>query len=513
VLSRLIGFRSVPARIRAMTAAALVGLTGLVTVGGLGVWEADEGLRILGQSDGPTVVATSDAYLALSDMDVQVTNVLLSGREAGWLCEPQRTNLSETASDQEQREERAARGDGADPGEPRDGRTRAASANGGCDRELPRELYEIRREDAQGAALKAAELANGDPVRLKTVQAVLDGLHQYDRRVQAAMEYGRRAAHPVGEPPADAVAEYRAATSLMTDSLLPQAHNLNLHSEGMVNATYQDKRVRVGYARMGVVVAGLIAVAALLGLQGYFWARFRRTMNPFLAVATLGIVILTIASASLLSTGTERLRAAKADGFDPVLTLSRTQATGKSLEADRGRCLLDEENADRYDQTYLHKSQSMLYIPSATSLAVYYLALDQQVGRYQDGESPAKLGGLYGQEARRDRAAIGGLLARYRDYQRMDEKIRRLAAAGRPAAAARARMDPDPDLSYLPHTTFREHDGALGALISKRRNVLDQAVATGHAELEVWAWLLPAAVPVAAGLIIAGVWRRLAEFR
>lgn len=511
MLSRLIGLRSVPARIRAMTATALVGLTGLIGVGGLGVWEAYEGLRILGQSDGPTVVATSDAYLALSDMDVQVTNVLLSGREAGWLCEPQRTNLSETAGEQERREERTGRRDEAD-GSPDEG-TRAASANGGCDRELPRELYEIRREDAQGAALKAAELANGDPVRLKTVQAVLDGLHQYDRRVQAAMEYGLRAAHPVGEPPPDAVAEYRAATSLMTDSLLPQAHNLNLHSEGMVKATYQDKRVRLGYARMGVVIAGLIATAALLGLQGYFWARFRRTMNPFLAVATLGIVVLTVASTSLLSTGADRLRAAKADGFDPVLTLSRTQATGKSLEADRGRCLLDDENADRYDQTYLHKSQSMLYIPSATSLAVYYLELEQQVRRYQDGESVTRLGGLYGREAHRDRVAIGRLLAAYQAYQSKDAEVRRLAAAGRRAAAARARMDPNPELSYLPHTTFREHDGALGALISNRRNVLDQTVATGQAELEVWTWLLPAAVPIAAGLIIAGVWRRLAEFR
>ncbi len=47
----------------------------------------------------------------------------------------------------------------------------------GGERSGERYAYDIRREDAQRAALQAALLAKDDPERLQTVQSVLDGLH------------------------------------------------------------------------------------------------------------------------------------------------------------------------------------------------------------------------------------------------------------------------------------------------------------------------------------------------
>src|ERR687896_61590 len=185
----------------------------------------------------------------------------------------------------------------------------------------------FRRGTVRG---RITRLAEDDPVRLRTVQSVLDGLHQYDQRVQAAMERGRDAQHSFGVLPADAAREYRLGTTLMTEDLLPKAYNLTLGSAAAVDATYRDELSAVRSGRAGVVAFGLVAVAVMAGLHICLTVPFRRLVSPFLAVA----------GACLLATEEEYLRTAKEGGFDPVLTLSRTRAIAKSLDADRTRYLL-----------------------------------------------------------------------------------------------------------------------------------------------------------------------------
>src|SRR5918992_4164751 len=218
---RLSGLHTVPGRIRTLPACAMLAIAGLFAVTAVALWQAREGLRAVGGADGRTVIATADLYAALTDMDLQVTNVLLTGQEAGWLCD------TEAAEQTEQIGETGEAGQAAP----------APPDEVACDRAPARVLYDFRREAAQRAALAAARLADGDPVRLSTVQAVLDGLYEYDQRVQAAMERGRQADHPFGMPPPDAVARYRFATALMTDELLPGAYNLTLDGQVSVHAT------------------------------------------------------------------------------------------------------------------------------------------------------------------------------------------------------------------------------------------------------------------------------------
>ncbi|GAA1890422.1 hypothetical protein [Actinomadura bangladeshensis] len=229
--SKLLGLRTVAGRVRALAALVLVALAVLLTVTLMGVGDAREGLRALGHREGPMVVATSDMYLALGAMDAQVTNVLLTGGEDGWLCDPEQ----------------------------------------GCERYA----YDIRREDAQRAALQAALLAREDPERLRTVQAVLDGLHAYDQNVQAAMESGRRRDGPVGALPPEGVRRYRAATDLMTRNLLPKAYNLTLDGAADVDTAYRDERAAVRAGRFRVLGAGVALLAALAGLQVYLAATRR----------------------------------------------------------------------------------------------------------------------------------------------------------------------------------------------------------------------------------------------
>src|SRR5918999_5419076 len=427
---RLFRLHTVPGRIRTLTACAVLAIAALFAVSAVALWQAREGLRAVGGVDGRTVIATADLYAALTDMDRQVTDVLLTGQERGWLCDGEAAEQTEAA------EQVGDNGDNGESGE--GGQSAAASPGGGvCDRAAARVLYEIRREAAQQAALAAARMADGDPVRLTTVRAVLEGLHEYDQRVQAAMELGRRADHPFGMPPPEAVARYRFATALMTEELLPGAYNLTMDGQTRVHTTYEQRRDATRAGLVLVTVAGGIAIAILLALQ-----------------------------------------------------------------------------------IYLDKAKSLLYLP-VTNLAGYDAGLDGRLDRYDGEAHGADFGGFYGAAARTievrangavaEREHLAALLTRYGTYQRVDRRVRALAAAGRRTAAARAHMDPA--TSTLPHPEFRAHDDRLTTLIARHQYLTDRTVRDGERAMTTWTWLLPAACLAIASLVVAGVRPRLAEYR
>ncbi|MFI0480230.1 hypothetical protein [Actinomadura sp. 9N215] len=505
----LFRLHTVPRRVQALAALVLLALVVLFTVTGVALWDARSALRAIGHDEGPMVVATNDVYLALSDMDAQVTNVLLTGAERDWLCDVEQDDHKDEAQNETPNGTR-----GGAPGKTRDG---ARDGGPPCERSQSRYFYDIRREDAQRAALQAARLAEDDPVRQRTVQSVLDGLHLYDERVQAAMERGGEARHAFGLLPEDAAGEYRAATRIMTEELLPKAGNLTLGGAADVEASYGNPLSRMETGRIWVLALGLAVLAALAGLQIYLAKRFRRVISLFLVAAAVGTAALTAAAASLLATEADYLRMAKEDGFDPVLRLSRTRATAKSLDADRTRALLDPSGADRYDQTYFEKAQAMLYIAEANDLGAYYAMLDERFERHgDDGRRQRSFEGFFGVEAaeaavRGDRGPVQTLLARYRAYQQNDRRVRVLARGGELEGAARAHVDPR--WHYLTHPSFREQDDALDARVVRHQVVVNRMVRDGEGALRPWAWVLPVSALAIAALVVGGVWPRLAEYR
>ena len=472
--SKLFGLRTVAGRVRALAALATLALAVLFTVLTTGAGDARTGMDALGHREGPMVVATADMYLALSDMDAQVTGVLLSGGEEGWLCDP-----------------------GAEGSE--------------CERSGPRYVYDIRREDAQRAALEAARLTQGDPVRRQTVQSVLDGLHAYDQQVQAAMESGRREGGVAVALGPDAVRKYRAATALMSGDLLPKAYNLTLDGKADVDRAYREQHAAVEAGRLRVVGAGLALTAALGALQVYLARRFRRLLSVPLAAALAGTLALTVSGASLLATEADHMRTVKTAGFDPVLQLTRARAIAKGLHTDRGRLLLDPADADRYDQMYLEKSQTLLYIPGATRPEIYSDELDDRLRRQAGGPD---LGGLFGpRNPWLDWNAEGGgdgLLSAYNSYQRVAWTIPTVAEHG---ARRGVRAHMDPRWPSLPSVAFRRLDQGFDARISHHEFLRGRAVASGDEALGPWGWLPPAAALALAALVVAGVWPRLSEYR
>ena len=465
---RRLGLQTTPGRIRALAAVTVLAIGGFFIVASIAVGNARDGLRVIGHDAGPQVLATGDLYFALGDMDSQVASILLTGRE---------------------------------------------SSPGARQQALRR--YGQDRAIANRAALQAAELSAGDPTDQAAVRSILDGLGQYERLASRAMVLDEQANHPAGPPPADVIAVYRQATDLMTLELLPPAYNLTLEGGATVREAYAAKRSAVLSGRIWVALAGLAVITALAALQVFVAAHFRRRLNPALAVATLGLIFLTVSAVRLLSGEAAHLQAAKTSGFDSILTMSQARAIGNSLHADQSRFLLDPGRADAYSLAYLDKSQTVLYVASG-NLSEYYTALSAAMKAYRANPRAVGFLGFYGDEARAHPGpAVTAALSRFQQFQADDQRIRQLARAGHDRQAV---MLLTGRTTGSPGYDFDQYDQAVVSLIGQHRAAFDQAIRAGDRELGRsvlgnWAALLPLAALGAAVLVVAGVWARLAEYR
>ena len=485
---RRLGLQTTPGRIRALAAIAVLAIAGFYIVTNIAIGNARDGLRVIGHDAGPQVLATGDLYFALSDMDSQVANILLAGREH---------NLG----------------------------TRQQALN----------RYSQDRATADRAAMQAAELSASNPIDQATVRSVLDGLGRYEQLASRAMVLNEQANHPAGAPPGNVLAVYRQATDLMKLQLLPQAYNLTLAGGATVREAYVAKRAAVLSSRLWVALAGLAAIGALAGLQFFVAVRFRRLLNPALALATLGLIVLSPAAVRLLSGEAAQLQAAKVGGFDSILTMSRARAISNGMHADESRFLLDPGRADTYSLDYLDKSQTVLYVPSG-NLGEYYTGLSAAMRAYHANPRSVRSAvicaalvlkprswhshgcflGFYGDEARAQPGpAVTAVLSRFQQFQADDQRIRRLASAGDTRQAITLLTGRTAGSSNY---DFDQYDKAVVHLIGLHRGTFDHAIGTGDRELGRsilgnWAALLPLAALGAVILVVVGVRPRLKEYR
>jgi hypothetical protein len=457
--SRRLRLRTVPGRIRAWAAAAVVALVVLFALATMAIGDARDGLYVVGKGAGRQVVATADLYYALSDMDTQVANMLLIGEER---------------------------------------------LGGGREQAMAR--YEQSRANASEALLQAADLADDDTERA-TVRSLLNKLGEYERRAGQALLLDDRADHPAG-PPSDpeVLRLYREATNLMRLELLPQAYNLTLDNGVIVRRGYEEQHAAVQTGRVAVAIAGLVTLVLLVGLQVYLARRFRRILNPALLAATIVVTVLVGLVMGLLDREAANLRTAKEDGFNSVLALARARAISNSLHGDQSRYLLDPAGADTYEQVYLDKSQRVLHT-DAGNLDKYYASLRTILKEY-----PEKVTflGLLGDEANNARTkahrdALAETLERYEIFQQSDRRLRLMKQSDQ-VQAVRFRMA---DVSR----TFEEYDKSLMALADSHERTLRAAIDDGDAALAGWDYILPAAVLATVALIFVGVRPRLQEYR
>lgn len=404
---------------------------------------SEDALEVIGHSSGPQVVATTDLYYALSDADSQVATVLLLGGSG--------TELADAA--------------------------------------LSR--YEQRRGDVAAALLEAHRLAGSDGAQRRTIESIMSRWGEYQQLAAVALLLAERTEYAAGDPPPDVLGAYQEATALMSGRILPQAYNLTLENATIVRGSYDTASGRIDFGLAAVAVTGLAALAFLVLLQVYLARVFRRVFNPSLVVATAVAVLYLFTGLAVLDTERDTLAEAKVDGFDTTLSLERGKAISDSLHADRVRFLLDEGDADVYEQTYFDKAQQLVYV-EAVSLPRYQEALAET----GIGDAPT---GLIG-DALDDSAEAERVFTAYTDLILADAEMRE--GGGDPAA----RLAPV-DVARA------EYEEALDALSDRHLDHFRSAIAAGEDAVAGFAFLLIAAMVSLGVFTFSGIAPRLREYR
>ncbi|MEY9875535.1 hypothetical protein ABH931_005039 [Streptacidiphilus sp. MAP12-33] len=460
--------RTVPSRLRWFTAGcllltAVLGAVGLTTAfGAQSAWSA------IGDRQAPQVVDAAGLYQALTDLDAQSANLIMFGAD-GSLASQRTAALSAYTADR-------------------------ATAD----------------RDLQRATLDAA----GNASVQQALQDVLDGMGRYQDLDGRALALNDAAHRPAGRSDAAAVADYSQATDLMRTTLLPAADRLVQANNDAYNQTYDTERSTLATGLWWTVALGVAALAALIGLQVWLAARFKRLINPALAASTLLVLLFTGLAGSMWADEREHLRYARRDAFDSVVALSRARAVVYDANADESRYLLDPGRAAQYQDAFEAKSQQILAL-SGASISDYDSALAAAVTAYRADHADVRFRGFYGTEFHNitftgERAAAEQTLAAYQAYERDDRTIRALAASGKLDQAIAFCTSYAPGAS---NATFADHDAALQKLIGINSAAFDQGVKDGRGELASRIPLLAGGLGLALVLCLVGVRPRLREFR
>jgi hypothetical protein len=458
-----------PQRILALTIGVAVITAVLAAVIAQGVAGVRGGLRDIGHRSGPQVVATSDAYFALNDMDAQVANILLVGDE----------------------------------------RTL------GVGRDKALGIYEQRRRQADADLQQAAAVGAGDPKAQQAVRAVLDALGRYEALTAQAILVDGEAHHAAGRPSVAALRLYRQATDLLKQRLLPAAAGLTTANSGALERAYEAKHGQAARTAVWTTLAGVVLIGALVGLQITLVRRFRRRFNPFVLLATVTVGVTVVLGASTFTAEAEHLRVAKKDAFDSVLALSQARAVGYDANADESRYLVDPSRRSEYELSFLAKTQRLATLPGVRTPAGYPPALRRVWNIYESDHTDIGWQGYLGTEFRNitfpgERDLAERTLNRFLAYEQDDATMRTLARQGRLHDAVRF------NTAYTPGNSnydFDQYDRALNALIDLNRSHFATAIGAGQDDLAGWSVIPWASMIITIGLAFAGVRPRLAEYR
>ncbi|MFC0435400.1 hypothetical protein [Kutzneria buriramensis] len=451
-----------PQWIRTLAAASVLAAVVLAVVLGSVFATVRNGLAVIGDRAAPQVSAATDLYFALSDMDAQLANVLLAGDDASLAA----------------------------------------------DRKAALGTFAQRRSQADADLQQIAT----DASTQKSVRSVLDGVGQYESLASQVILLDQNDA--AGRPAANVLDLHRQATDLMRTTL-HTVDGITTSNHDLLNATYQSDVDGTVTARVWVIVIGAATVGLLVAAQVHLRRRLRRRLNPALLLATLVTAGFTITGVALLAQESGQLTVAKSNAFDSIVALSQARAISYDANADESRYLVDPGRAAQYQDAFLAKTQSLAGLSGAT-IDSYDAGLDSAFKAYQENNSDVKLTGFFGTELNNitfagERGAAEQTVAAFQAYERDDRRIRALDTAGDLHGAIAFDVGTAAGQS---NADFARYDAALKSVIDINQRAFDAAIGDGDGRLTGWTWQLPAlAALLVAGLVVAGCWPRLAEYR
>ncbi|WP_329347912.1 hypothetical protein OG226_03965 [Streptomyces sp. NBC_01261] len=313
---------------------------------------------------------------------------------------------------------------------------------------------------------------------------------------------------------AAALADYRKATDLLQQQLVPSARTLVSSNEKAFDAEYSSARSTLFAQLIAVVALGVLLLAVLGALHWYLDRRLRRILDPGALAATVCTLLAVILGAQLLTSTADDLRGARRDAFDSVVALSRARAIAYDANADESRYLLDPGRRDQYAASFLAKSQEVYGIKGAT-LATYDAGLATSWQAYTSDHQDLRFTGEFRRELDNitfagEREAAEKAMETYAVYQRDDRKVRALLVAGKEDRAVEFCMGWEPGTS---NAHFEAWMDTLDKVTAINERHFDESVAAGRSDVtRLLPWALGALL-AAAALTTLGLRPRLAEFR
>jgi hypothetical protein len=430
-------------------------------------------VRVIGREAAPQAATAADLYFTLSDLDAQVTRILLAGD-----------------SDEFAGSRIDALGAYRDRGHQ-------------ADHDLQTFLSRGAGEAEQATALR-----------------IMDSLAVYRQRVgqalaaQAAATSGSStatsaASAPSGSPaagagrvPPDALGYWTQATDLLHLRLLPDAEQLRRHSQSRLDQAYAQKTATESTGVTVAVLLGGALVAALIHLQVWMARRFRRLWNPALTAATVLGLLLPLAAAIVLQTQSRQLADGRDHGLGPYLALAELRALGYDAAADTGRYLVSA-NLAYYRDDFAEKSACLTGDITCRTPSL-------KPGQWEIVSDDRTVTGAA--SARSGLPKLAGAVAadRWSAYRTVHDRIVRLAGAGETEDAVRQltgirRGDAAFDFAYF--------DAAVAAQTSARERDFDRALRAAETTTTGWSVLPGVVLAVVLALIPLGVRPRLAEYR
>jgi len=457
---------TVPARLRLLRAVTVLLTTVLALLlllagfAATGTWDTVAG------RDAPRTTSAADLDLALNNMDAQAANILLSSGDGG-------------------------------KGRLHTPYTKAVGFYGDARREIGHDLRTL------------AVAAQGERADEKTVESLTDNFAEYQELIGRALENDG----PSGGKAA-ALADYRRATDLLRDQLLPESRELVDSNDTAFNAQYGQSRSTLSAQLAAVVALGALVLAFLGLLQWYVARRFRRILNPGLLAAIVCALLAVVLGTQFLTATSGHLRGARRDAFDSVVALSRARAIAYDANADESRYLLDAQRREQYAQAFLAKSQQ-LYGLKGASLTAYDAQLSITWRAYESDHHDLRFTGEFRRELDNitftgERAAAEKTIEAYAVYQRDDRRIRALVAQGKEREAVVFCISWEPGMSNAHFGAYME---ALGKLTGINRGHFASSVQAGRSDVTgLLPW--PCGLLLAAGVLtLLGLRPRLTEFR
>jgi hypothetical protein len=248
------------------------------------------------------------------------------------------------------------------------------------------------------------------------------------------------------------------------------------------------------------------------------------------AVATLVALGLTAGEIAAFRNTGQRLDDAARSAFGSIRALTDAKALAYDANADESRWLLDRENQDRYERTFLAESQAVADVGDVSGggaggagggLADYEPRLRWMLLRGSDAATGVDLGmdSAFGQELANitypgESSAARDALSAYDAYQQGDARIRTQFDLSRPEGLRQAiDFDTDTRDATSSDALFSAFSDSLDRVIAVNQRAFDASSASALGSLGPLAWLPWCEALAIVGLVAAGLRPRLVEFR